>query len=171
MALSLGDATLRIVNFCFLVIILGLTGSLAATTVTQHNPQVNFAIFTAAFGLLFSSIYGLLAYFIEIFAWPILLTVLDFLNVVFTLAAGAALATAIRVHSCTNDDYLSDNNVAQGSTDRCRKAQASVAFLFFSFFIFVFGLAFQVISLIKNGAFGYSSRKHPSTGVPTVTQV
>lgn len=49
--LAIGDAILRIVNFVFLVIALGLTGSLAATTVWQNNPQVNFGVFAAAFGI------------------------------------------------------------------------------------------------------------------------
>ena len=49
--LAIGDVILRAFNFVFLVIALGLTGSLAATTITQHNPQINFAVFAAAFGL------------------------------------------------------------------------------------------------------------------------
>ena len=56
--LAIGDVILRAFNFVFLVIALGLTGSLAATTITQHNPQINFAVFAAAFGLLTSSFYG-----------------------------------------------------------------------------------------------------------------
>ncbi|ODV97636.1 hypothetical protein PACTADRAFT_47512 [Pachysolen tannophilus NRRL Y-2460] len=173
MALSIGDVVLRGINFAFLVIIIGLSGSLAATTISQHNPQVNYVIFAGAFGILFSSIYGLLAYFIEILAWPALLVTLDFLNTVFTFAGGCALAAAIRCHSCTNSSYLSSNKVAQGSTDRCRKAQATVAFLYFSFFVFLISLIFQIISLIKNGAFGFrtSTKRAPSTGVPTMTQV
>ena len=125
--LAIGDVILRAFNFVFLVIALGLTGSLAATTITQHNPQINFAVFAAAFGLLTSSFYGVFAYFVAAFAWPVILFVFDFLNFVFTFAAATAIAAGIRAHSCSNQDYLDDNNIAQGSSGRCRKAQASTA--------------------------------------------
>lgn len=152
--LAIGDSILRALNFVFLVIILGLTGSLAANTNYQSNPQVNFAVFAAAFGILTSSIFGILAYFIAALAWPVLLAILDFLNTVFTFAAAAALAVAIRVHSCSNSDYVSDNKVAQDSSDRCRKAQASTAFLFFSFFLFLASTIFSLIGLCRGGLFG-----------------
>ncbi|CDK26401.1 unnamed protein product [Kuraishia capsulata CBS 1993] len=169
--LSIGDLSLRVVNFAFLVIILGLTGSLAATA-DNSNPQVNFAVFAAAFGLLFSSFYGILANFISVFAWPILLALFDFLNFVFTFSGATALAVAIRSHSCHNQSYLDGNKVTQGSTDRCRKAQASVAFLYFSFFIFLVSLVFSGLSILKNGFLGTrATSSAPRTGVPTVSQV
>lgn len=169
--LSIGDITLRVINFAFLVIILGLSGSLAATTITQHNPQVNFVIFTGAWGLLSSFFYGIAAYFIAFLASPIFLVVLDFLNMVFTFAAATALAVATRTHSCSNQDYLDSNKVAQGSKDRCRKAQASTAFLYFSFFLFLFSLGVQVMYTLKNGLFSGSTSKVARTGVPTLSQV
>ncbi|CCE78657.1 Piso0_000683 [Millerozyma farinosa CBS 7064] len=170
--LALGDSILRIVNFVFLVIALGLTGSLAATTISQSNPQVNFAVFAAAFGILTSSFYGILAYFLDAFAWPVVLALFDFLNFVFTFAGATALAAGIRCHSCLNKGYLKDNSIAQGSTGRCRKAQASVAFLYFSVFIFLFSGVFSVISLFKGGLFGTSGRASTSrVGVPSMSQV
>lgn len=169
--LSIGDITLRGVNFVFLTVVLGLTGSLAATTITQHNPQVNFAVFAAAWGLFSSFFYGIAAYFISFLASPIFLAILDFLNLVFTFAAATALAVATRTHSCSNQDYLDGNNVAQGSGDRCRKAQASTAFLYFSFFVFLFSLGVQVMYTLKNGLFSTSSSKVARTGVPTLSQV
>lgn len=152
--LAIGDTILRAINFVLLVITLGLTGSLAAQHITQNNPQVNFAIFAAAFGVLTSSIYGILAYFIEAFAWPVILFVFDFLNAVFTFAAACAIAAGIRVHSCTNQSYLDDNKITQGSTGRCRKAQASTAFLYISFFVFLASAIFSGISLTRGGLFG-----------------
>lgn len=168
--LAIGDAVLRIVNFVFLVIALGLTGSLAATTNWQSNPQVNFGVFAAAFGILFSSIYGLLAYGIAALAWPVILFIFDFLNTVFTFAAATAIAAGIRVHSCSNQDYLDGNNITQGLSGRCRKSQASVAFLYFSFFIFLASSVFSGISIGKGGLFGSSSRSR-GVGVPSVSQV
>ncbi|QPG74710.1 hypothetical protein FOA43_002043 [Brettanomyces nanus] len=170
--ISYGDLSLRAVNFIFLIIVLGLSGSLAATTVYQSNPQVNFCVFAAAWALLTSTIYGALAYFISFLASPLFLVIFDFLNFVFTFAAATALAVAIRVHSCSNSTYLDNNNVAQGSSDRCRKSQATVAFLYFSFFVFLFSLVMQFLNLGKNGIFGSSySGKSARTGVPTMAQV
>ncbi|KAH3900916.1 related to Non-classical export protein 2 [Saccharomycodes ludwigii] len=173
--LSIVDNSLRVVNFMFLVIILGLIGSLIATSESgNHSPRVNFCIFTAAFGLLFDSFYAILANFFTAFAWPIILVVLDFLNFVFTFAAATALAVGTRTHSCTNQSYLDSNSIMQGSTDRCRKAQASTAFLYFSFFIFLVKLIMDLISLVTTGAFGSFGgglgRKRttaPVGGIPT----
>ncbi|GME80330.1 unnamed protein product [Ambrosiozyma monospora] len=170
--LSYGDLSLRTINFIFLVIILGLSGSLAATTNTQHNPQVNFVVFAAAWGLLTSTFYGIAANFFSFLASPLFLTITDFLNTVFTFAGATALAVAIRCHSCTNDSYVNKNKVAQGDKNRCRKSQATVAFTYFSFFVFLFSLAISAISITKNGLLGYNSRpKVARTGVPTMSQV
>ncbi|SCV06061.1 LANO_0H21242g1_1 [Lachancea nothofagi CBS 11611] len=167
--LSILDNSLRVTNLVFLTIVLGLTASLAATSNT-NNPQVNFAVFTAAFGLLFDTLYAIPANFLSAMAWPILIAVLDFLNFVFTFAAATALAVAIRTHSCTNTDYLDSNNVTQGSTDRCRKAQASVAFLYFAFFVFLAKLGLSLTNVFSAGAFGGASRR-TNVGVPTISQV
>lgn len=169
--LALGDTILRAFNFVFLVIALGLAGSLAATTVYQSNPQVNFAVFAAAFGILTSTFYGILAYLFAAFAWPVILFTFDFLNFVFTFAAATAIAANIHVHSCSNQAYIESNNIAQFSTGRCRKAQASVAFLYFSAFIFVASSIFSFISLLNGGLFGSTSRSTPRVGVPTMSQV
>ncbi|ESW96526.1 hypothetical protein HPODL_05365 [Ogataea parapolymorpha DL-1] len=168
--LSYGDISLRIVNFVFLVIVLGLTGSLAATA-DHGNPQVNFCVFAAAFGVLTSTFYGILAFFISFLSSPLFLAIWDFLNFVFTFAGATALAVAIRCHSCSNQSYLDSNTVTQGSKDRCRKAQASVAFLYFSFFVFLFSLVISTLSILKNGFLGTPSRKPARTGVPTMSQV
>ncbi|KAH3671628.1 hypothetical protein OGAPHI_000333 [Ogataea philodendri] len=170
MALSYGDISLRGLNFVFLVIVLGLTGSLAATS-NHNNPQVNFAVFAAAFGLLTSTFYGVLAFFVSFLASPLFLAIWDFLNFVFTFAGATALAVAIRTHSCHNQSYLDGNTVTQGSTDRCRKAQASVAFLYFSFFVFLFSLVISSLSILKNGFLGTGSSRPARTGVPTLSQV
>lgn len=169
--LAIGDSILRFINFFFLVIALGLTGSLAATASKHSNPQVNFGVFAAAFALLTSSIYGVFAYLFAAFAWPFILAVFEFLNMVFTFAAATAIAAAIRVHSCSNEDYVKDNTVTQGSSGRCRKAQGSVAFLYFSFFIFLASFIFSTLTVLKGGLFGSSSKSAPRVGVPSVSQV
>ncbi|GAV27435.1 hypothetical protein PMKS-000903 [Pichia membranifaciens] len=169
--LSYGDITLRIINFIFLTVALGLTASLAATTVTHHNPQVSYCVFAAAWGILSSSFYGIVAFFVAFLASPIFLAIFDFMNFVFTFAGATALAVAIRCHSCNSQDYLDGNKVTQGSKDRCRKAQASVSFLYFSVFVFLFSLVMQAMNILKNGFFSNSVPKTPRTGVPTMAQV
>ena len=124
--LSILDNSLRAANFVFLLIVLGLTGSLAATR-DNNNPQVNFAVFAAAFGLLFDTLYAIPANFISALAWPLLIAVFDFLNFVFTFAAATALAVAIRVHSCTNSDYVDNNKVKMCIRDSS-KSSVSAAF-------------------------------------------
>lgn len=152
--LAIGDVVLRSINFVLLVIALGLTGSLAATAYYQLNPQVNFAVFASAFAILTSTFYGVLAYFVAAFAWPAVLALFDFLNIVFTFAAATAIAANIHVHSCFNDDYIQENTIAQNDVGRCRKAQASVAFLYISFFIFLASGVFSIVSVFKGGLFG-----------------
>lgn len=167
------DPILRGVLFVWLAIVLGLTGSLIEGGDPQ-NPQVNFGIFAAVFGLIFGVFYGLAAAFIEALAFPIVIAILDFLNFVFLFSAATAIAVAIRTHSCSNQDYLDDNKVAQGSSDRCRKAQASVAFLYFAFFTIVASLVYSVSNVFRNGAFALPSSRRaqpPRTGIPTMSQV
>lgn len=168
------DPVLRGTLFVWLVITLALTGSLIATQ-NHVNPQVNFGIFASAFGLVFGVFFGLGAAFIEVVAFPIVIAVFDFLNFVFLFSAATAIAVAIRVHSCGNNAYIDANKVAQGSESRCRKAQATVAFLYFGFFT-IFGLLiYSVTNVINNGAFtlpGVRRRSSaPRAGIPTMSQV
>lgn len=170
--LAIGDTILRAFNFVLLAVAIGLTGSLVATTINHYNPQVSFAVFAAAFGLLTSSVYGVAAYFIAALAWPVILFLFDFLNFVFTFAAATAIAANIHCHSCGNKEYREKNNIIQGSVGRCRKAQASVAFLYISCFVFIASGVFSFISLVRGGAFGHSRRSAaPKVGIPTMSQV
>lgn len=68
------------------------------------NPSVvNFAMFTAVFGLL-SLIYLTLASFTDKFIiHPLLLVALDALNAFFFFVAGVALAAELGVESCDDD--------------------------------------------------------------------
>lgn len=163
--LAIGDTILRAANFIVLVLALGLTASLAATTVTHTNPQVNFAVFAATFAILTSSIYGVGAYFLDKLAWPVLLALFDALNFIFTFAAATAIAAAIHVHSCSNESYVDSNTINQGSSGRCRKAQASAAFLYISTFLFLISAAFSVLAVTKGGLFGHKSAGPRVSGV------
>jgi fatty acid desaturase len=163
---SILDLSLKGVNFVFFVIVLGLTGSLISGQ-DGSSSRVNFALFAAVWGIVISSLYGFLSNFVEALAWPLLVFIFEFLTLVFTFAAATALAVGLRVHSCTNQSYLDSNNITQGSTDRCRKGQASTAFLYFAFFVTLFSFAAAVYSLISGGAFG--SKRKSRGGVPTIS--
>ena len=69
--LSILDNSLRAVNFVFLIIVLGLTGSLIHGQRNSHS-RVNFGLFTAVFALVTDSFYSIVANFISAFAWPII---------------------------------------------------------------------------------------------------
>ena len=167
------DPALRGVLFALLILTLGLTGSLIAGS-SQANPQVNFALFSAIFVLVFGVFYGLAAGFVEILAFPIALVTIDFLDLIFTFAGATAVAAAIRAKSCTNQDYLDSNAITQGQEGRCRKAQASVAFLYFAFFLTIGQLILSANTVARSGFFSLptSKRAGPArTGVPSMSQV
>ncbi|ANB14920.1 Nce102p [Sugiyamaella lignohabitans] len=167
------DPILRGSLFVYLAILLGLIGSLIADQ-SHVNPQVNFGIFATVFGLVFGVFYGLGAAFVEFLAFPIVIAIFDFLNFVFLFAAATAIATALRVHSCNNKSYVDHNTVAQGSSGRCRRAQASVAFLYFSAFTILGLFIYSTISVFSQGAFSLPTSRRsaaPRTGIPTMSQV
>ncbi len=124
------------------------------------------SIFAAVFGLVFGVFYQFVSYFITVLALPIVLTFLELFNTVFTFAAASAIAAKIHCHSCKNQSYLDGNGLIQGSSDRCRKAQADVAFLYFTFFIFLAGLVLSLLTLLKNGGFSTTpKRTTPAKGI------
>lgn len=171
MGLPIIDLCLRGLNTAFLVISLGLSASLIATQDNSHS-RVNMALFASIFGLVFSSFYAVFATFISVFAWPAIMVSVDFLNFVFTFSAATALAVGIGAKSCTNQTHIEENAIIEDSKSRCRKAQATVAFLYFSFFIFLVNLGFSVFSLVNGGAFGFTkSGGKASQGLPSVAQV
>ncbi|KAK9462162.1 YGR131W-like protein [Lipomyces oligophaga] len=128
-------------------------------------------MFASVWGLVFSSFYGFIALFISGLAFPIVLVVIDFLTAVFAFAGATALAVVIRVHSCTNDTYLEANRIAEGSTGRCRKAQANDVFMYFAFVVALVSLVLQVSSALRNGWGTTPSRPIPAPSRPSMAQV
>ncbi|CCF57190.1 hypothetical protein KAFR_0C01970 [Kazachstania africana CBS 2517] len=178
--LGVADNILRLINAVFLIIAIALTSALINTQNGHHNSRVNYCMFACAFGLFFDSIYGICANFFQVLAWPLLLFTLDFLNFAFTFSAATALAVGIRAHSCGNQSYLDSNKIVRGSGQRCREAQALVAFLYFSTAIFIAKMIMSCINLFQNGAFSSGSsrfisrrKKHATDvgGVPNISQV
>ncbi|AMD19840.1 HCL311Cp [Eremothecium sinecaudum] len=169
--LSILDNSLRGVNFIFLLIALALLASLIHGQRYSHS-RVNFGFFAALFGLLFDSLYSILANFIPAFSWPIFTIIADVLNLIFTFCAACALGAAIGGNNCGNRDFVNGNNISEGSTDRCRKVQASSAFLFFSFFIFLAKAIMSGLNIFSSGSFGSGgSGRRGGGGVPTISKV
>ncbi|CAL9737523.1 non-classical export protein 2 [Monosporozyma servazzii] len=176
--LAAADNILRIINFLFLVICIGLVSALINTQ-QHHVSRVNFCMFTAAYGIATDSVYGVFANFFEPLAWPAVLLVLDFLNFAFTFSAGTVMAVGIRTHSCSNQSYLDGNSIIQGSGNRCRMSQAYTAFIYFSMFIFFIKMVMSGLNMSQNGAFtspSFISRRRrrggaASQGIPNISQV
>lgn len=176
--LAAADNILRIINFLFLVICIGLCSALINTQ-KHHVSRVNFCMFTCAYGIATDSLYGVFANFFEPLAWPAILLVLDFLNFAFTFSAGTVMAVGIRTHSCSNQSYLDKNSIIQGSGNRCREAQAYTAFIYFSMFIFFVKMIMSGLNMSQNGAFtspSFISRRRrrggaAAQGIPNISQV
>ncbi|KAK9367969.1 membrane-associating domain-containing protein [Lipomyces kononenkoae] len=179
--LFISNVVLRTLLLVFLAITLGLTGSLIATQIFGI-PQVNFMMFASVFGLLFGAFYGLASLFLTGIAFPFAIALFDFLVTVFTFAGATALAVAIRVHSCTNTNFLIVNRVAQNSTSRCRKAQADTCFMYFAFIVSLIALILSIITAMRSGwgtlptKRGRGAAPAPATAAaparpPTMTQV
>ncbi|KAK9453711.1 membrane-associating domain-containing protein [Dipodascopsis uninucleata] len=170
-ALFISNITLRSLIFVFMVICMGLTGSLISTANTG-NPQVNFLMFASAFGLLFGAFFGFATSFLSFLNFPMVNAILDFMNAVFAFAGATALAVNLRVHSCTNQDYIRANSVSQGSTDRCRKAQADTVFMYFGFVAFLVSLVLSITTGFRNGWGNMPRRAVTTTSTrPSMSQV
>lgn len=91
--------TLRALEFVFTVILLGLVGALEHQS--SDNPEsVHYSMFTAAFSML-SLFYLIPATVSEGWAGhPMILIVIDTLNVIFFFCAAVTLAARTRGHSC-----------------------------------------------------------------------
>ncbi|KAK7205414.1 membrane-associating domain-containing protein [Myxozyma melibiosi] len=168
-ALFISFATLRVLVIFFMTVTMGLIGSLMAHQ-SYGTPQINFMIFASIWGLLFSGLFGVFCLFVSILAFPIVLLILDFLTLVFSFAGATALAVLIRVHSCTDESFLKSNRVMEGSTDRCRKAQASDVFMYFTFICSLVLVILHVSSGFRNG-WGGATKSVPAPARPTMAQV
>lgn len=170
---SVWDTIVRAGIFVWSTIALGMIGRLINTQ-KFHLNQVNYSIFAAAWGILFGAFYGIAAAFVSVLALPIILGIIDLMSFVFLFAGATTLAQAMRCHLCTNRVYVDTNKVTQGSKERCRLGQASIAFLYFAAFSALGLLGYQIYRIITYGPFDKptkNSRAAPRTGVPTMSQV
>jgi len=167
---SLLQIVLRTIQFVFNIILMALLGNALNDIFTGSPASINFAMFVAALGWIVI-IYGFVAAFIESFAIPLVLMVLDGLATVFALVAGIVLAARLRVHSCSNKSYLFSNNLTRDShspTKTCRELQASTAFLWFLFAAYAVSLAVDFMN--SRGSFS-SARGGGVRRGPSMSQV
>ena len=117
----------------FAIIVLALAGALVANQPSGGAPsQINYAIFVGVFSILtWFYTAGATHVSSDGIGAPVVIVILDCLNLLFYFAGGVALAVALSVHSCGNIAYIETNWITAGSSQRCHEAQACTAFLWF----------------------------------------
>ncbi|AQZ15316.1 hypothetical protein BZL39_I00590 [Zygosaccharomyces parabailii] len=162
--LTLKENILRFANFAFLAICLGILASLLATQKGHDvSPYLRYCTYASCFGIFTDGLYGLFANFrFAPYVYPIFIVIFDFLGFSFSFAAGTALAVGIKTHTCSASAVEArDNEIILGSVQRCRKSQATVAFFYFSTFIFLAKFVLSIFSLRTHGPRGFPSGKPP----------
>jgi len=124
---------IRTLELVFGIIVLAMAAALVANQPSGGSPsQINYSVFVGVFSLL--------SWFYTVFATqvspdglgsPIIVVILDSLNLLFYFCGGIAMAVALRVHSCGNVAYVMSNGITAGSTQRCHEGQTLTAFLWF----------------------------------------
>ncbi|KAF2765805.1 hypothetical protein EJ03DRAFT_330645 [Teratosphaeria nubilosa] len=158
------NMAMRGLAFLWALLIMALCGNIIARNTTSSI--INYDLFVSIWGML-TLLYLLPASIKESFSiHPVLPLVLDVLNVIFWFCGAVATAAELHVHSCSNSAYVNSNRVTRVSSETCREAQASTAFLWFGFASFAF-------SLIVSGL-GMGGSSAPRGGVrrgPAMSQV
>ncbi|KAJ5455320.1 hypothetical protein N7475_010441 [Penicillium sp. IBT 31633x] len=125
---------LRASEFLWSLLVMALVGNMIAEAFAGNPATVNYSIYTSVFSM-FTLFYLIPATFnLDWALHPIIMIIVDALNCVFFFCAAIALAAKLECHSCSNHEYLINNEITNGShnmSKRCREAQASTAFLWF----------------------------------------
>lgn len=180
---SEGPLIILVPQFLWTLLILALTGNMIHEAKAGNPSIVNYVMFVAVFAIL-SLVYLTLASVKPSFAVsPLLLVLVDGLCTLFFLIGGIALAAKLGVHSCGNhvrlssistsilcslrqltsfpQGYVISNGVTDGSSKRCREAQASCVFLWFGFISFLGSLIFSALSARSGTSGGARSGPPP----------
>ena len=124
---------IRGLQFAFNVIVLAISAALVANQPSGGSPsQVNYAVFVGVVSNL-TWFYTVIASSMspDGIGSPVIIVILDSLNILWFFAGAVAMAVALRVHSCGNDLYVATNGIIAGSVTRCHEAQTLTAFLWF----------------------------------------
>lgn len=131
------NLAMRGLAFFWALLVMALTGNMIDQWNSGNNGVINYDLFVSIFGML-SLLYLIPASMKDSFViHPVLPFAIDILNVIFWFCGGVGTAAYLGAHSCSNRGYLNNNYVCQGSSKRCREAQASTAFLWFGFASFL----------------------------------
>ncbi|KAL4806193.1 marvel domain-containing protein [Aspergillus unguis] len=173
MALGGIQLGLRVWQFIWTLLIMALIGNMIAQSFAGNPAIINYVMFVSAWSM-FTLFYLFPASFNPDWAiHPIILIVLDTLNMIFFLTAAIALAAKLECHSCSNQEYIHNNEVTNGSDNpskRCREAQASTAFLWFAWAGFAASMILSILQSRRAGA-NLRPRTGPARGRPTMAQV
>jgi non-classical export protein 2 len=124
---------LRTLELVWGIIVLAMAAALVANQPSGGSPsQINYSVFVGVFSLL-SWFYTVGATQVspDGLGSPIIVVILDSLNLLFYFCGGVAMAVALKVHSCGNVAYVMTNGITAGSTQRCHEGQTLTAFLWF----------------------------------------
>jgi len=152
------------------VFVTAFMGNNVARATHGTTSIVNYSLFVGAWWL-FTLLYFLPTSFIEKFSIPVVDIAMDSLSVLFGFCAAVALPAYLGVHSCSNHAYTTSNKVTNSSpntTQNCRQAQATTAFLWFGWAAFVATLIF---SFMSGRGSGVNMRGGIRRGGPSMSQV
>lgn len=148
------ETLLRLTQFTFVAIMLGLCGALLEQQLHGGTPtRLNYSMWALAVAAL-SLLYLIPSVFVSAIRHQIAVIVLDFVNFVFLLCAGIALAAALGGKSCRDERYLAHNDIINGGgplaprARRCREANALTVFEWFTAFAFLASALLTLVSLV-----------------------
>jgi hypothetical protein len=151
--------------FCGVLIL-----AFASAVVAQHHSNtasaVNYEVFLGIIILLWTfAVAG--APFLPILGQEMIRVPIDVILMLLTFAGGVALATRLRVHSCSNSDYV-NQALFDGSSNQCRLLQATCAFTWFAFAGFLVTSILGVISFTTGAPATQRGSRKPRNAPATV---
>ena len=162
--MDLFQIIIRAVQFLWTLLITALIGNVMASNRNGHMKGLNFTMFVAALSWI-SLIYGFVAAFVESFAIPIAMLILDGLTALFTFINAIVLAALLGGVNCSNFSHKGSGWIGFGSSNtekRCREIQASTAFMWFLWVTVSAALALAFMSFRRISVGGRSSNQHMS---------
>ncbi|KAI1959816.1 hypothetical protein LOZ58_004180 [Ophidiomyces ophidiicola] len=151
---------LRALQVAFATIVMGLIGDMLNDYRGHSQSTVNYVMFAVALALL-TLFYLIAANASEKLAiHPVILFIVDALNLLFLFCAAVALPSKLHVPNCSNDLALQQNTITNKSVSprkACREAKAATAFLWFLLFTFLVTTIISAINM-TGGWMGMSGR-------------
>ena len=153
-------------QFLFGVLVLAFSSAVIAQHNTNTASVINYSVFLGIIILLWVfAVAG--APFLPFLGQELVRVPLDGLLMLFTLAGGIALATRLRVHSCSNAEYL-NTPLLRGSANVCRLLQATTAFVWFSFALFLVTFIIGLVSFMSGSPATQRGSRKPRAQPATV---